>query len=194
MKTEKKPLKKSSQKAAKKAIRKPAAKKTARKTLAKKLSRTAKPKTEEQKEFPGYPLYPASEDIMNQGKRLEGNLDDEVLTGQSVDMKLSKGGSEAIDNEVIEGVEDELKPTAKNESDVTAEDLEALGPEDLSMDMGDDEQLKHRNRPVDFSAQDLDIPGSELDDDKEEIGSEDEENNSYSLGGDNHEDLEEPRA
>jgi hypothetical protein len=47
---------------------------------------------------------------------------------------------------------------------------------------------------VDFSAQDLDIPGSELDDDKEAIGSEDEENNSYSLGGDNHEDLEEPRA
>jgi hypothetical protein len=71
--------------------------------------------------------------------------------------------------------------------------LEALGPEDLSMDMGDDEQLKHRTRPVDFSGQDLDVPGSELDDDKEEIGSEDEENNSYSLGGDNHEDLEEPR-
>ena len=199
MKTQKKPLKKSSQKAAKKAIRKPAAKKTARKTLAKKLSRTVNPKAGEQKEFPGYPLYPASEDIMNQGKRLEGNLDDEVLTGTSVNMKLSKGGSETIDTEVVEGevvegVEDELKPIAKNESDVTFEDLEALGPEDLSMDMGDDEQLKHRNRPVDFSAKDLDIPGSELDDEKEEVGSEDEENNSYSLGGDNHEDLEEPRV
>lgn len=193
MKTSKKPLKKSSQTAAKKAIRKPAAKKTARKTLAKKLSRTVKPKTEE-KEFPGYPKYPASEDIMNQSKRLEGNLDDEVLTGKSVDMKLSKGGSENIDSEVVEGVEDELKPTKKNPYDITDEDMEALGPEDLSMDMGDDEQLKHRNRPVDFSAQDLDIPGSELDDEKESIGSEDEENNSYSLGGDNHEDLEEPRA
>ncbi len=194
MKTEKKPQKKSGQKAAKKAIRKPAAKKTARKTLAKKLSRTAKPKAGEQKEFPGYPKYPANEDIMNQGKRLEGNLDDEVLTGQTVNMKLSKGAAETIDNEVVEGVEDELKPSAKNESDVTAEDLEALGPEDLSMDMGDDEQLKHRTRPVDFSGQDLDVPGSELDDEKEKIGSEDEENNSYSLGGDNHEDLEEPRA
>jgi hypothetical protein len=194
MKTQKKPLKKSEQKAAKKAIRKPAAKKSARKTLAKKLSRTSKPKAGEQKDFPGYPLYPANEDIMNQGKRLEGNLDDEVLTGQSVNMKLSKGGAETIDTEVVEGAEDQLKLTAKNESDVTFEDLEALGPKDLSMDMGDDEQLKHRTRPVDFSAQDLDIPGSELDDEKEEIGSEDEENNSYSLGGDNHEDLEEPRA
>ena len=194
MKTQKKPLKKSSQKAAKKAVRKPAAKRAARRTLAKKLSRTEKQKVEAQKEFPGYPKYPASEDIMNQGKRLEGNLDDEVLDGKSVNMKLSKGGAETNDNEVVEGVEDELKLTVKNESDVTAEDLEALGPEDLSMDMGDDEQLRHRDRPVDFSAQDLDIPGSELDDEKEEIGSEDEENNSYSLGGDNHEDLEEPRA
>lgn len=193
MKTSKKPLKKSSQKAAKKAIRKPAAKKTARKTLAKKLSRTAKPKANEEKEFPGYPLYPASEDIMNKGKQVEGNLDDEVLTGKSVNMKLSKGYNDTND-EVVEGVEDELKPTKKNPYDVTDEDREALGSEDLNMDMGDDEQLRHRTRPVDFTGKDLDIPGSELDDDKEAIGSEDEENNSYSLGGDRHEDLEEPRA
>ncbi len=40
---------------------------------------------------------------------------------------------------------------------------------------------------------DLDIPGSELDDEDEMIGEEDEENNYYSLGGDNHEDLEEDK-
>lgn len=39
--------------------------------------------------------------------------------------------------------------------------------------------------------EDLDIPGAELDDVDEEIGEEDEENNYYSLGGDNHENLEE---
>ena len=38
---------------------------------------------------------------------------------------------------------------------------------------------------------DLDIPGSELDDKNEDIGEEDEENNYYSLGGDNHNNLEE---
>ena len=38
---------------------------------------------------------------------------------------------------------------------------------------------------------DLDVPGSELDDEEEKIGSEDEENNSYSIGGDMHNDLEE---
>lgn len=41
---------------------------------------------------------------------------------------------------------------------------------------------------------DLDIPGSELDDDAEFIGNEDEENNYYSLGGDNHNDLEEDQG
>jgi hypothetical protein len=40
---------------------------------------------------------------------------------------------------------------------------------------------------------DLDIPGTELDDADEEIGEEDEENNYYSLGGDRHEDLEEEK-
>jgi len=42
--------------------------------------------------------------------------------------------------------------------------------------------------------EDLDIPGTELDDANEEIGEEDEENNYYSLGGENHEDLEEDKA
>ncbi|MDN3656122.1 hypothetical protein QWZ08_10825 [Ferruginibacter paludis] len=43
-------------------------------------------------------------------------------------------------------------------------------------------------------AQDLDIPGTELDNEMENIGEEDEENNYYSLGGDNHENLEEDQA
>ncbi|MEO6316675.1 MAG: hypothetical protein ABIU63_03625 [Chitinophagaceae bacterium] len=38
---------------------------------------------------------------------------------------------------------------------------------------------------------DLDIPGTELDDEAEKTGGEDEENNYYSIGGDNHDDLEE---
>lgn len=40
----------------------------------------------------------------------------------------------------------------------------------------------------DVSGGDLDVPGSELDDEQERIGSEDEENNYYSLGGDRHND------
>jgi hypothetical protein len=39
----------------------------------------------------------------------------------------------------------------------------------------------------------LDVPGSELDDDSEAIGEEDEENNYYSLGRDDHNDLDEDK-
>lgn len=75
-----------------------------------------------------------------------------------------------------------------SESDVTNEDLQALGPKDLSMDMGDDEQLKNRVWPVDMAGEDLDIPGSPDDTNESNAGSEDEENDFYSLGGDGHED------
>ncbi len=44
-----------------------------------------------------------------------------------------------------------------------------------------------------MSGDDLDIPGGDLDDQEEEIGSEDEENNYYSLGGDNHNALDEDK-
>lgn len=76
------------------------------------------------------------------------------------------------------------------EAEVTDEDLEALGPEDLSMDMGEDEQLKQREDDVDFEGKDLDIPGRSSDDGQEDIGAEDEENNHYSLGSDSNDDLE----
>ncbi|TXD72116.1 hypothetical protein [Aequorivita antarctica] len=46
----------------------------------------------------------------------------------------------------------------------------------------------------DKSGNDLDVPGSELDDQQESVGSEDEENNYYSLGGDNHNDLDEDKG
>lgn len=71
-----------------------------------------------------------------------------------------------------------------------------IDPEDLSETM----ELPPKSKVVrsvekdlerDFIGNDLDIPGSELDDEMENIGSEDEENNYYSLGGENHEDLEE---
>jgi hypothetical protein len=71
-----------------------------------------------------------------------------------------------------------------NKGNLTKEDMEALGAKkkNLRSDGGDDEMLNDRKRPVDFAADDLDIPGEELDDAQERRGSEDEENNHYSLG------------
>jgi hypothetical protein len=132
--------------------------------------------------FPGYPKYSPDEDITKRAKRVDENLDDEVLTQVKHNKEPKVASTELVD---------ESERETKNDFDVTNEDLEALGPKDLSMDMGEDEQLKHRTRPVDFSGKDLDVPGSELDDDQEAAGAEDEENNNYSLGGDGKSDLEE---
>jgi len=75
------------------------------------------------------------------------------------------------------------------EARVTKEDLKALGPKsaNLSDDGGDDEQLLHRKDKIDFGGEGLDVPGSELDDAQEKIGSEDEENNAYSQSNEDEE-------
>ncbi|MBC7749641.1 MAG: hypothetical protein H7Z76_13895 [Methylotenera sp.] len=98
----------------------------------------------ENKQFPGYPHYPPSEDIYNQGK--------------------------------IET---------------------AIDPNDLSKKKAPNEEDGARNEKdfkEDKSGADLDVPGSELDDAMEKVGSEDEENNYYSIGGDNHNDLDEDKG
>jgi len=69
-----------------------------------------------------------------------------------------------------------------------------LDPEDISKKKTsneDDGTMNEKDFKDDVSGDDLDVPGSELDDQQESIGSEDEENNYYSLGGDNHDDLDE---
>ena len=69
-----------------------------------------------------------------------------------------------------------------------------IDPEDISKTKTsneDDGKYNEKNFNQDKSGSDLDIPGSELDDEQEDIGSEDEENNGYSIGGDNHNNLEE---
>jgi hypothetical protein len=93
-------------------------------------------------QFPGYPVYPASDDIYNKEHK-EADVDPE--------------------------------DTSKNKE---------------RADYGH-RGMNEKNFNDDVSGGDLDVPGSELDDQEEDIGSEDEENNNYSIGGDNHDNLEE---
>jgi hypothetical protein len=137
---------------------------------------------DEKRDLPGYEPYPPEDDIMRRAKRVEGNLDDGPVTAETNPVTPPEQSAEVTPTDDQPG-----------RYDFTEEDLQALGPVDLSLDLGDDEQLKQRTQPVDFAARDLDIPGSELDDSAENTGSEDEENNPYSLGGDAHSDLEEGR-
>jgi hypothetical protein len=76
-----------------------------------------------------------------------------------------------------------------------------INPEDISKKKAPNEEEEdeleadnEKDFADDVSGEDLDIPGAELDDEQEKIGSEDEENNHYSLGGDNHDDLEEDKG
>jgi hypothetical protein len=188
----------------KKAVVKPTpktAKKGTRQIIAsKRIPSKNRPTTKEQTsdiqqkdagQFPGYPHYPAGDDITRNSKRIDADIEDLSLS-KTITPKTQKRTSAKLKRKTADELVDESLKNSSN--DLTKEDYEALGPKDLSLDMGDDEELKHRRRPVDFAGKDMDVPGSEDDDDREAIGSEDEENNSYSLGGDNHEDLEENRS
>lgn len=106
---------------------------------------------EEINNYPGYPMYPASDDIFSKFRR-----DASVNPEEAAEMQDSMN---------------KAKIQTRNEQDF-------------------EENLAER-----YSVGDgLDVPGSELDNKQENIGSEDEENNYYSIGGDNHLDLEEDQG
>jgi hypothetical protein len=100
--------------------------------------------SETKENFPGYPKYPASEDVYAQLKE-----------------------------------ETEIDPENPSQLKDSEEDLGVWNEKTFGEDeVGDD----------------LDVPGSEMDNEQENNGMEDEENNYYSIGGDNHNDLEENRG
>lgn len=131
------------------------------------------------KEYPGYPHYPAKEDITkpdnNTGK----------ITISPKDNDLDNEPDETPD--IVMGTD----------ADVTEEDLDNLGDKDQDMDMGEDEDIsntqgldetdddgeplnENSGHGLSSTGHDLDVPGSKLDDADENIGEEDEENNYYS--------------
>jgi len=77
------------------------------------------------------------------------------------------------------------------ETEIDPEDLTTLKEDAFDIDDDDVEELDFNK---DILRDDLDVPGSDLDDDEEASGNEDEENNYYSIGGDNHNDLEEDNS
>jgi hypothetical protein len=123
---------------------------------------------EEDKKFPGYPHYPKDEDVMNGAEEVyETSFDTEKEEEVSPAFRPKTDLDEDPEMEIVDGTE----------ADVTEEDLDEL----------ERDGLQDRN----FHPDEIDVPGAELDDAQEEIGEEDEENNYYSLGGDDKENLEE---
>ncbi len=146
-------------------------------------------KEKHEEEFPGYPHYPAKDDIMNQKdvERVEADPDDlsrSNLTSSALpDRSVKSPQADEPPPQIGDMDDDDFVPGS--DADVTQDDLIALGEKDA--DFG-------RRDPLAVSGDDLDVPGAEDDDANEDIGEEDEENNYYSLGGDAHENLEEDKA
>jgi hypothetical protein len=118
---------------------------------------------ETNKDFPGYPHHPASEDITHNEKKVPMNND-------------------------TKGNEQENTPVENTENDINADDLAALEQEDQNivaarLDNTDDDGMPLNEQTNNKSlGADLDVPGAEQDDADEAIGEEDDENNYYSLG------------
>lgn len=112
------------------------------------------------KDFPGYPHYPAKDDITNNEKEIHPDRN----TGNT----------------------EEARPDSESENDINAEDLAALEQEDRNVVATRLDNTDADGTPLneDGNAKnmgnDLDVPGAELDDANEAIGEEDEENNYYS--------------
>lgn len=89
--------------------------------------------------------------------------------------------------------EEDIYSKYHEEKDVNPEDISESKKFDLNKDSfpGNENTSSTsiiNGLNVNMPGSDLDIPGSELDDEMENVGSEDEENNYYSLGGDEHND------
>lgn len=142
-------------------------------------------------DFPGYPHYPAKEDIMDQrtdSKRVDvdvenlPNSNNRTGVGQRFETDLEQAKNAMTPQPGLG--DDDLGLQEGTEADVNEDDLVALNA--TNGEIGTPQNVSNE----DLNA-DLDIPGSELDDANEAIGEEDEENNYYSLGGDRHEGQEE---
>lgn len=109
--------------------------------------------------------------------------------GEMADTTISSADEEA------EGLLNDDEDIITDEStNVSPEEKELLRRSSESMASDDDQKLTQSavdnvdedgtqlNENINQSGNDLDVPGSEDDDANEEIGEEDEENNSYSLG------------
>ena len=118
---------------------------------------TEKKENNPHKDFPGYPHYPAKEDIMNV--------------------------------KAVERVDTDVDNLARSTNQRNGPVPDKTGYEQI--DENEDFNRVSKLDSTDIDEDGLDVPGAEDDDANEDIGEEDEENNYYSLGGDNHENLEE---
>ncbi len=117
--------------------------------------------------------------------------------GELADNTISSAdeeGDDLFDNDIDEEIEEDsdsnVSSSEKNDLDISANDMPTEDDINLraaALDNTDEDgtPLNEGSFKKNITATDLDIPGADEDDENEKIGEEDEENNDYSLGGDN---------
>ncbi len=110
-----------------------------------------------------------------------GQLSDTTISSADEEGKGLFEDDEDADTDNVTDEENELLQNAAE----TMGSEEDAGVQQARVDLRDDDGDR-LNEADELEGDDLDVPGTEDDDELEELGEEDEENNLYSLGGDNH--------
>jgi len=101
-----------------------------------------------------------------------------------------EGDNVWTDDEITEGTSNvsdlERKLLDDSANDMPTRDEQSLRQASLDSTDNEGTPLNEKTSFNSVSGSDLDVPGSEEDDTNEDIGEEDEENNPYSLGGDDN--------
>jgi len=111
-------------------------------------------------------------------------------------LNLSASKAEIKDQDDLNGypeypAKDDIYQQFEEEKDIDPEDIDAIK---TNNEPGEFKSMNEKDYHDDVSGNDLDIPESEMDDILENAGDGDEENDYYSLGGDDHNDLEEDQG
>lgn len=140
----------------------------------------------------------------------------ENITSAGIPEEMADTTISSDDEEGIRDGKDILAPQEEDEdieivmgteADITSEDLAVLGARDQDMDGGDDELVRKEGLDdtdedgdplneaavdMDTTGDDLDVPGADVSNpQRDAIGEEDEENNYYSLGSDDNDEVTE---
>ena len=142
-------------------------------------------------EIPDVSDIPGQENIVNAG-----------VPGEMSDTTISSDDEEGIreGKDILEEDED-VKIVMGTEADVTNEDLALLGDPDQDLDMNEDELVRKEGLddtdmdgdPLNEAAVNEDSTGDDLDMPVDDIDIDDEENDYYSLGGGDKDELNEGR-
>jgi hypothetical protein len=116
------------------------------------------------------------------------------MTAASADEEGDKLFDDGIDDENEDSTDSDVSASEIEDLEVAANDMptdDDINLHEAGLDDTDEDgtPLNEGSSKNNVTGTDLDVPGADDDDADEEIGEEDEENNEYSLGGDNHDDI-----